>query len=40
VGRALPSALRAFLLTLAVVDDLVAILIIGLAVARFQKTTQ
>jgi NhaA family Na+:H+ antiporter len=30
VGRALPSALRAFLLTLAVVDDLVAIVIIGL----------
>jgi NhaA family Na+:H+ antiporter len=30
VGRALPSALRAFLLTLAVVDDLVAIMIIGL----------
>jgi Na+:H+ antiporter, NhaA family len=30
VGRALPSALRAFLLTLAVVDDLVAIIIIGL----------
>jgi NhaA family Na+:H+ antiporter len=30
VGRALPSALRAFLLTLAVVDDLVAITIIGL----------
>ncbi|MGZ4590946.1 MAG: Na+/H+ antiporter NhaA [Actinomycetes bacterium] len=29
VGRALPSALRAFLLTLAVVDDLVAIVIIG-----------
>ncbi len=30
VGRSLPSALRAFLLTLAVVDDLVAIVIIGL----------
>jgi NhaA family Na+:H+ antiporter len=30
VGQALPSALRAFLLTLAVVDDLVAIVIIGL----------
>lgn len=30
VGQALPSALRAFLLTLAVVDDLVAIIIIGL----------
>jgi Na+:H+ antiporter, NhaA family len=29
VGRAVPSALRAFLLTLAVVDDLVAIVIIG-----------
>jgi NhaA family Na+:H+ antiporter len=29
VGRGLPSALRAFLLTLAVVDDLVAIVIIG-----------
>ena len=28
-GRALPAALRAFLLTLAVVDDLVAIVIIG-----------
>jgi NhaA family Na+:H+ antiporter len=34
VGRALPSALRAFLLTLAVVDDLVAIVIIGLFYAR------
>jgi NhaA family Na+:H+ antiporter len=30
VGRAIPAALRAFLLTLAVVDDLVAIVIIGL----------
>lgn len=30
VGGALPSALRAFLLTLAVVDDLVAIVIIGI----------
>jgi Na+:H+ antiporter, NhaA family len=30
VGRSLPAALRAFLLTLAVVDDLVAIIIIGL----------
>jgi NhaA family Na+:H+ antiporter len=30
VGQALPAALRAFLLTLAVVDDLVAIVIIGL----------
>ena len=29
IGTALPSALRAFLLTLAVVDDLVAILIIA-----------
>src|SRR6185436_4857898 len=29
VGRAIPAALRAFLLTLAVVDDLVAIVIIG-----------
>jgi len=31
VGRRLPSALRAFLLTLAVVDDLVAIVIIAVA---------
>jgi NhaA family Na+:H+ antiporter len=30
VGQSLPAALRAFLLTLAVVDDLVAIIIIGL----------
>jgi NhaA family Na+:H+ antiporter len=29
VGRSLPNALRAFLLTLAVVDDLLAILVIG-----------
>ena len=34
VGQALPSALRAFLLTLAVVDDLVAIIIIGLFYAK------
>lgn len=30
VGRSLPDALRAFLLTLAVVDDLLAILVIGI----------
>ena len=29
VGRSLPNALRAFLLTLAVVDDLLAIIVIG-----------
>jgi NhaA family Na+:H+ antiporter len=34
VGRAIPAALRAFLLTLAVVDDLVAIVIIGLFYAN------
>jgi Na+:H+ antiporter, NhaA family len=37
VGQALPSALRAFLLTLAVVDDLVAIIIIGLFYASDLK---
>ncbi|MBO3083152.1 Na+/H+ antiporter NhaA [Cellulomonas fengjieae] len=31
VGRSLPNALRAFLLTLAVVDDLLAIIVIGVA---------
>jgi Na+:H+ antiporter, NhaA family len=34
VGRSIPAALRAFLLTLAVVDDLVAIIIIGLFYAN------
>jgi Na+:H+ antiporter, NhaA family len=37
VGRSIPSALRAFLLTLAVVDDLVAIIIIGLFYASNVK---